>query len=343
MATLDPSTPDNTDLDDHDLLSRAAALTGLPAVARPRRSLGRLRPTRPPHRLIRDPRPRRRRPGRTGRGGVRPVRQPPRIGVPGLLGPLRRRRLPPALRRARGRRQGHPDHGRGQAAGVPHPHRTVVRAGPHPPHQYVGSSDPVRLPLLSPPRRPHARHAARRRRLRLRRGGAVAGACRAALAPLRHRPAPGAGGRARRPRPRLRHGGPAVLRQGRRIPAPRTGALPRRHPGRRPRRTRRPVPGRDQHRRPAGRRHRGGTDGAASPPPARTVPRSPSSGVRSWTCARSAPTRSRTRPGRSARPAWPGTSPSTPPRAPAPPKAPTARSATARTSPTSTCPRTTAG
>ena len=75
----------------------------------------------------------RRRPARTRRGHPRPVRQPPRLGLPGLLGPLRRRRLPPHRRRTRRRRQGRPRHRHRQPAGVPHPHRAVVRAGPHPP------------------------------------------------------------------------------------------------------------------------------------------------------------------------------------------------------------------
>ena len=66
---------------------------------------------------------------RTRRHRPRPVREPARRGLPRLLRPLRRRRLPPAPRRPRRRRpKGVPDNGGRAPAGVPHPHRALVRA-----------------------------------------------------------------------------------------------------------------------------------------------------------------------------------------------------------------------
>ena len=93
----------------------------------------RLRRPHPPHRLLADPGPRRRRARRTRRRRARPLRQPPRRGLPRLRRPLRRRRLPPAARRTRRRsHQGRAGDRRRAPAGVPDPDRAVVRAGAHP-------------------------------------------------------------------------------------------------------------------------------------------------------------------------------------------------------------------
>ena len=146
------------------------------------------------------------------------------------------------------------------------------------------------------------------------------------------------------PRPR-----PALLRQGRRVPAPRARALPRRHPPRRTRRTHRPTTG----------RARPSTRSATPSPPPPAPPRSPRTGpdgtplVLGWgaqldlrpvTATAAAQLEDDAR-ARSPTPRSPATSPSTPPSAPAPStrrgRRP-ARSATASTSPTSTSPRTTA-
>ena len=172
--------------------------SGLPVVARAGRGHPRLRRPDPPARLLPRPGPRRRHPARTLRDRSGPVRQPPRSRVPGLLGPLLRRRVPPAARRPRRRRrQGRPRH-RGRApAGVRHPDRTVVRAGAHPRRHPARARPPLRLRGAPPRRRPPHRHCPRPRQLRLRRRGAVAGPRRDAVGPVRHPPAPRPG---RRPR-----------------------------------------------------------------------------------------------------------------------------------------------
>ena len=86
------------------------------------------------------------------------------------------------------------------------------------------------------PGRPPARRAAVPGLLRLHRGGPVQRLRPRTVAPLHHHPAPDPGppGRAHRQGPR--RPGPGLLRQGRRIPAPRRRPLPRHHPARRPRR-----------------------------------------------------------------------------------------------------------
>ena len=86
--------------------------------------------------------------------------------------------------------------------------------------------------------------------------GAVAGPRRDAVGPVHHRPTPRPGRRARGQRCGVPRACSAVLRQGRRVPTPRARALPRRHPPRRPGRTRRPTTGRARPRRAARRDHR---------------------------------------------------------------------------------------
>ena len=125
---------------------------------------------------------------------------------------------------------------------------------------------------------------------------------------------------ARLPRPR-----PAVLRQGRRVPTPRPGPLPRRHPPRRPRRTHRPTTRRA---RPTTRSRDAITDRRprrhAHHQPARRDTAACSAGAPSSTCARSPRPPPRQledeRRARSPTPRWPATSPSTPPKPPAPPR-----------------------
>ena len=195
--------------------------------------------------------------------------------------------------------------------------RTITRAR---------ARHPLPLRGAAPPRRPAPRHRARPRHLRLRRRGALAGPRRAALGtasppPSRRALAAALGVPGRRlPRPR-----PAVLRQGRRVPAPRARALPRRHPPRRPRRTRRPPPGRARPPTPCDAAIR---DAARAAVLTTTRPDGTPL-VLGWGAQldlradhprRRRPARGRRR-ARSPTPRWPATSPSTPPRAPAPPTA----------------------
>ena len=107
------------------------------------------------------------------------------------------------------------------------------------------------------PRRPPARRAAVPGLLRLHRRGPVQRLRPRTVAPVHHHPPPDPGppGRAHWPGPR--RPGPGLLRQGRRIPAPRRRPLPRHHPARRPRRADH-GPARLGHPRPAHRRHRPG-------------------------------------------------------------------------------------
>ena len=245
--------------------------------------------------------------------------------LPGLLGPLRRRRLPPAARRTRRRRhQERARHAspttRGSSSPSPRPRSGRCTPAPSP---RAGTSSPAAAASATTPTTPASAPPLDPRQLRLRRapcsgrptparcGHASPSPC-AAPSPPRSG-SPGASSATR----------PAVLRQGRRVPAARARALPRRHPPRRPRRTHRPAtrPGSTstalraaitaaaQRRaltahRPDGTPLRLGLGCAAGP-------------------ARGHPDRPRTdrgrRRGRSPTPPWPATSPSTPPRAPAPP------------------------
>ena len=188
---------------------------------------------------------------------------------------LPRRHLPAHPRRA-GRRQRRPRIGRHPPVRVRHLHRPLLRPRPHPRRHRrwkVARCRPGARPSYCPhgrrlscgqrhketdaclgrPLCPDCYDYSRRRRLERPRARAVAA--------HRHRHPPP-------PRPARqdpRRPGPAVLRQGRRVPAPRPDPLPRHLPPRRPR----PDPPRADHpappgvyRRPAGRRHPPGRERA---------------------------------------------------------------------------------
>ena len=178
------------------------------------------------------------------------MRQPAGERLPGLLRPLRRRRVPPAARRTGRREQGRSASSpRGPARSSRSPRRHSGRCTPGAPP--VGPRHPVPLQRLPPCRRPPDRRTDRPGHLRLRRRGPVAGARRAALAPLRDRPPAGVGRPPRRAGALLPRCRPAVLREGRRVPAARPGPLPRRRARRRSGRSRRPHPAGDHRRDPA--------------------------------------------------------------------------------------------
>ena len=230
----------------------------LPRLGTPARQLRRLLapdPAARPHRRHR-PGHRRDRPGlrhrqRARGSAARRLRQPPRGGLPGLLGGVQAGR-PAARPRGPGRGQGHPRDDHRAPVRVRHPHRAVVRPGPLPadarqdraalpsPPRRQGPPLPARPGHLlpDPPRRGRspARPADVRRLLRLHRRRPVQRLGREAVAPVHHLPAPPPGpppGHHPETAPRP---GPRPLRQGGRIPGPRRRPLPRRDPPGRPRR-----------------------------------------------------------------------------------------------------------
>ncbi len=206
-----------------------------------------------------------------GQGDLRPVRGPARLGLPAVRRDLPGRHLPAHPRRAR-RRQRRPRVGRHPPVRVRHLHRPLLRPRPHPRHHPRRQGRPLPAPAQGQllPARAAAllRPAAQGRRrlpgqaavpglLRLPRRGRVERPRPRAVAPHRHRHPPPP----RQARQGPRRPGQAVLRQGRRVPAPRPDPLPRHLPPRRPRprppRTHRPAPP-GAHRRRAGRRHPAG-------------------------------------------------------------------------------------
>ena len=183
---------------------------------------------------------------------------------------------------------------------VRHPHRPLLRPGPHPPGtRRQGTALPSRRDAAACPHGVAVLHAgtpatttARRTAvpglLRLHRLGAVQRRApelwrRFTIALRRTSPAT-PGSPAGRSRP-----GPGLLRQGRRVPATRRRPLPRGHPPRRPRRTGH-HPARLGHPRPADRRHRHAARAVPVDTPRRTRTAARTSpGAASSTPARSPP------------------------------------------------------
>ena len=139
------------------------------------------------------------------------LQDPARLPLPGVRGDLPRRHLPADPRRPL-RRQGHPRHCRRPPVRVRHPHRALLRPGPHPPGERrpaPAAADPAARPDLphgrphvlrrqARPRRPPARRTPLPGLLRLHRLGPVQRLRPRAVAPLHHHPAPGP-----RPPPRV--------------------------------------------------------------------------------------------------------------------------------------------
>ena len=194
-----------------------------------------------------------RHPRQPGPGDLPAVRGPPRLGLPALRRDLPGRHLPAHPRRAR-RRQRRPGISRHPPVRVRHLHRPLLRSRPHPRRNPRWQGGPVQAPAQGQhlPARPEdlLRQAAQRGRLRSR-AAAVPGLLRLprrrslerprrrAVAPHHHHRTQ-ATGQARQP---PRRPGPAVVRQGGRVPAPRTDPLPRHLPARR----HRPPPPRADH------------------------------------------------------------------------------------------------
>ena len=226
------------------------------------------------------------------------MRQPPRLALPGLLPPLRRRHLPPHPRRPL-RRQDRARHRPHPPPRLRHPHPASFGPVHNRPTTPGGDIRPCRCRKLHEPT--DARIGTPLNPATYDYEGAVlfnahASALWARFTTyLRREIAAGLGMTQKGPR------GPAgVLREGRRVPAARPGPLPRRHPTRRPRRQQ-PAPAAVRHRR---RTHQGRPRRRRAGPrhgrPRMRSGNANSAGANSSTCARSPPSARRRihRPGR---------------------------------------------